>query len=183
MTFHSTMSPTPENGTKDRALAPELESKVIPLDNTRKITVREGPPMSCKTARPLDQDDLWDENDLLDEDNDRGQMPPSISLKRRRLEDGTAQTIRYKQERKSIFTRYGVSYHLNRHRSGVFTVKKQRPNNSGESSKVCAQGAVSSVNDGYINIFILNCAGRSVIFESPDKSTARNAVGIPATRA
>ena len=130
------MSSTPEHGITHRALAPELESKTIPLDNTRQIAVREGRPVSCKTTRPLDEDDL------LDEDEDRSQISQLISSKRRRLEDGTAQIVRHERERKSVLSRYGVLYRLNRAGSGVFTVNKQRPKIPGEISEVRAQPAM-----------------------------------------
>ena len=132
------MSSTPEHGIKHRAPVPELESKTIPLDNTWQITVKEGRPILCKTTRPLDEDDLLDGKNLLDEDEDRGQMSQLISSKHRRLEDGTAQIVRHIRERKNVLARYGLSYHLNRHGSGVFTVNKQRPKNPGEISKVRA---------------------------------------------
>ena len=119
-------SPTPEHGIKCRALAPELGSEDILVDNTWQVAVRKSPLMSCKTARPLD------------EDEDGSQIPQLISSKRRRLEDGTAQIVRQKQGRNRILKRYGASYRLNRHGSGVFTLNKQIRKNSGEFSEVRA---------------------------------------------
>jgi hypothetical protein len=115
------MSPTAEHGIKRRAPAPELGSKSIPVDNI---------------ARPLDRGGLLNGTDLPDEDEDGGRMSQLISLKRRRLEDGTAQIIRHEQGRKNILARYCTSYRLNRHGSGIFTLNKQKRKNSGKFSEV-----------------------------------------------
>jgi hypothetical protein len=100
--------------------------------------VREGPSASCKTARPLDEGGLLDGNDWLDEGEDDGRMSQLISSKRRRLEDGTAQIVHHKPERKNILAQYRASYRLNRRGSGVFTLNKQRRKNPGQFSEVRA---------------------------------------------
>lgn len=94
--------------------------------------------MSCKTARPLDEGDLLDGDDWLDEDEDGGRMPHLISSKRRRLENGTAQIVRHKQERKKTNSRYRASYRFNRRGSGVLTPNKQRRKNPGKFDEVRA---------------------------------------------
>ena len=94
--------------------------------------------MSCKTTRPLDEGDLLDGDDWLDEDEDGSRMPHLISSKRRRLENGTAQIVRHKQERKKTNSRYRASYRLNRRGSGVLIPNKQRRKNPGEFDEVRA---------------------------------------------
>lgn len=130
------MSPTLENEIKRGVLAPELESKDIPVDNIQQFETREGLPLPRKKARPLEEDV---EDDPLGEDGDCSQMLELISSKRRRLEDGTAQLIRHRQERKRILAKHGVSYRLNRHGTGIFTLNKQRCTSSGISRAVRAK--------------------------------------------
>ena len=163
----------PEHGIKHTALAPELESKTILVDNTWQAAVREGSPVLCKTARSLDED-------ALDEDEDSSRMAPHISSKCQRMEDGTAQVVHHKWERKKVLAQYGASYRLNHCGSGVFTLNMQRRQNSGEISEVRTFSASSLANRGYL-LFPMNYAGRSVLYEFPNKSTTRNTAGIPAT--
>jgi hypothetical protein len=87
------MSPTPERGIKRRALVPEPESEAIPADheNTLPVAQTEDLPLSRKTARALDEDEA----------EGCDQMPQLIALKRKRLEDGTAQVVRHKQKGRS----------------------------------------------------------------------------------
>jgi hypothetical protein len=133
------MSPTPEHEIKRRVLAPRLEPKAIPADITWPVAVKESLPLPCKTARS------WGgevEDDSPDEDQDHGQTLELISVKRQRLEDGTAQVIHHKRERTNVLARYGASYHLNRRGSGVFVLNKQRCTNSNLFSEVRAEHVV-----------------------------------------
>lgn len=143
------MSPNAEHGIKRRAPAPELETKFIPVDNIQQAAMGEGPPVSCNIARPLDRGGLLNGTDLPDEDEDGSRMSQLISLKRRRLEDGTAQIVRHEQGRKNILARYHASYRLTRHGSGIFTLNKQKRKNSGKFSEVRTQATFVWADRGY----------------------------------
>jgi hypothetical protein len=127
------MSLTLKNKIKHRALAPELESKDILADNSQHPKTREGLSPLHKKVHSLDEDI---EDDSLDEDGDCSQRPWLISSKRQRLEDGTAQIIRHRQERGDILAKHCVSYRLNRHGTGIFTINNQRRMSSDIFSEV-----------------------------------------------